>query len=387
MRKALFWIHLVAGCSAGVVILILAATGVLLTYKRQIIEFADRQFRAAPPSPGAQRLPMQTLIEGVLAQGRRPSAITLRADVSAPVEVALGRDRTVFVNPYTGVVLGEASPGIRAFFEEVENLHRWLGASAERRAFGRAATGACNLACLLLVCSGPFLWWPREYSWRRFRQIAMFRRGVSGRARDFNWHNVIGIWCAAPLAVITLSGVVMSYPWANNLLYWATGNAPPPQQERGRMRLASSSGPVSVGSDSIWLQAEQQVPGWQSITLRIPPSGRGPLTFSIDRGDGGRPDQRAQLTLEPRSGKIIRWEPFSSYNSGRRLRAWLRFLHTGEAGGFLGQTIAGLASAGAAILVWTGLALAVRRFWRWRKAMPAKPGAARSLEPASPVPK
>ena len=46
-----------------------------------------------------------------------------------------------------------------------------------------------------------------------------FRGGLAGRARDWNWHNVIGFWCATPLFLIVLTGVVMSYPWANDLLW------------------------------------------------------------------------------------------------------------------------------------------------------------------------
>ena len=65
--------------------------------------------------------------------------------------------------------------------------------------------------------------------------------------------------------------------------------------------------------------------------------------------------------------KWLRWEAFSSYNRGRRLRAWARFTHTGEAGGLLGQTIALIASAGAALLVFTGLSLGVRRFLAWKE--------------------
>jgi uncharacterized iron-regulated membrane protein len=42
----------------------------------------------------------------------------------------------------------------------------------------------------------------------------------------------------------------------------------------------------------------------------------------------------------------------------------LRFLHTGEALGLAGQTIAGLVSLSSAIMVWTGLALAWRRLVR-----------------------
>ena len=74
-----------------------------------------------------------------------------------------------------------------------------------------------------------------------------------------------------------------------------------------------------------------------------------------------------QLTLDAHSGERLRWEPFSSYSLGRRLRTWGRFMHTGEAGGIFGQTVATTASAGAAVLVWTGIALALRRGNRWRR--------------------
>jgi len=154
----------------------------------------------------------------------------------------------------------------------------------------------------------------------------------------------------------------MSYPWANDLIFRLTGNDPPTASQRGPERREDAT-PTLAGIDLLWSAAEKQVPDWRSITLRLP-SGRGPVTFSIDTGDGGRPDQRAQLTLNRRTGEIVRWEPFSSYNSGRRLRSWLRFAHTGEAGGIVGQTIAGIASTGAAILAITGLSLAIRRLSR-----------------------
>jgi uncharacterized iron-regulated membrane protein len=46
---------------------------------------------------------------------------------------------------------------------------------------------------------------------------------------------------------------------------------------------------------------------------------------------------------------------------------WMRFVHTGEYYGVLGQTIAGIASAAGILLVYTGFALALRRLVAWRK--------------------
>jgi uncharacterized iron-regulated membrane protein len=386
-RKILFWIHLATGCLAGTIVLIMSVTGVLLAYERQITSWADRDYRSTPPAAGAMRLPIEAMTEKVTAQnGALPSVITLRSDPAAPAEVSFGREHVYLVDVYSGSVLGEGSQSVRSFFQKVENWHRWLGASNGNHAVGRAITGACNFGFLLLLVSGPFLWMPRRWSWQNVMPIALFRGGLSGRAREFNWHNVIGIWCAVPLFIIVLSGVVMSYPWANNLLYRLTGNEPPVQGNgpprgaggpRGaqRARRGEEAPPSLAGLNPLWARAEQQVPGWRSLTLRLPPRGRGPMSFTIDTGNG-RPDQRAQLTLDRRTAEVVRWEPFSSYNASRRLRTWFRFLHTGEAGGIAGQTVAGIATAGAAMLVWTGIFLAIRRLSRWRNRRRSLPDVA-----------
>jgi len=97
--------------------------------------------------------------------------------------------------------------------------------------------------------------------------------------------------------------------------------------------------------------------------LTLPSSSASQLTFNIDRGNGGQPQKRAQLVLDRATGDVVRWEPFSSYSRGRQLRSILRFAHTGEVLGIVGQTIAGAVSTGGAVLVLTGLGLALRRLF------------------------
>ncbi len=65
------------------------------------------------------------------------------------------------MNPYTGELLGKGDQEVRKFFRVVTDWHRWLGASVESRATGRAITGASNLAFPFLVGTGFYLWWPR----------------------------------------------------------------------------------------------------------------------------------------------------------------------------------------------------------------------------------
>jgi uncharacterized iron-regulated membrane protein len=405
----------------------MSVTGVLLTYERQIVAWADtRGYQVAPADRTASRLPVETLIEKAreTQPGVAITAVTVRADTSEPVTIGLagpGGGRSIFLNPYTGAVLGDGSKGAHDFFRVVTDLHRWLGASGENRAAARAVTGACNLVFLFIVISGFYLWWPRKWTRGQIRNVAWFKRGLPGKARDFNWHNVIGLWSCVPLFIVVLSGVVISYPWASNLVYRVVGETPPPTRgpgaspqgaagqrpgaaESGRSDRGAAGrgapergGPERQGAErgapdltltglnQLWARAEQQTPGWRILSLRAPNSADAPMVFTTDRGDGGQPHKRGQLTLDRKTGEIVRWEPFSGYTTGRKLRTILRFAHTGEALGIAGQTIAGLVSLGACFLVWTGLALSWRRLRAWlatRKAATVLSTAPLSKAPA-----
>src|SRR6185503_17349027 len=230
LRKVIFWCHLPVGVLAGVVILIMCVTGVLLAYEKQITSWADtRGYAFAPPTSEARHLPIETLLAKAReARGTNPTAITLKSDASAPAEIAFGREAAaLFVNPYSGQVLGEGSQRVRSFFRGVTDWHRWLGAKGDNRNVARAITGVCNLGFLFLVISGFYLWWPRNWNLKAVRNVTWFRRGLPGKARDFNWHNTIGFWCAPALFVVVISAVVISYTWAGNLVYRIAGETPP----------------------------------------------------------------------------------------------------------------------------------------------------------------
>ena len=400
IRPVVFWLHLLVGVTAGTVIAFMSVTGVLLAFEPQISEWLERDRRIVVPPPGSARLPVETLV----ARARearpdvRPSIVTLRADPTVALVVSFGRDGgALFIDPYRGTALGGFSR-VHDFLHEVVERHRWLGS----REIGRPITGAANLGFVGLVSLGVFLWWPRRWTSAAVRQVIRFDTSLRGRARDFNWHNVIGIWCAPVLLVITLTGLVMSYQWANDLLYRLTGSEPPPpaagaerptppagrvsRGAEGRAREERpprpAEGRAAAGLDALWTRAERQVPGWVLISLRVPTRPDGPVTFVIQEPTGWHPTPRSQLTLDPITAEVVRWEPFAGQSLGRRLRSWVRPLHTGEAGGATGQAIALVASGAGGVLVWTGLALAWRRFRAWRRrtsaavtlSVPPQPG-------------
>ena len=111
LRKIIFWCHVPVGVTGGLIILIMSVTGELLTYERQITVWADTTgYRVASGSEPAARIALETVIANARAgRSSDPTAVTRRADPWAPVEVAFGREVPLFVDPYTGQVLGPGS--------------------------------------------------------------------------------------------------------------------------------------------------------------------------------------------------------------------------------------------------------------------------------------
>jgi uncharacterized iron-regulated membrane protein len=376
IRSTIFWIHLVCGVVTGVVVLMMSVTGVLLTYERQILAYAERQSFPIE-ADGAARLPLEAILASARQQRPEfsPATILVTNDPDAPITLGGGRSGSLFANPYTGDVAEPGAQGLHEFFDDVTGWHRWFNVEGEGRATARAITGASNVAFLFLVLSGMYLWLPRVWKWAAFKAHLLFNaKATTSKARDFNWHHVFGIWSAVPLAVVVATATVFSYPWANNLVYRAFGEEPPARGgggSGGRGQQTAAAAPITewghgtglsvLGLDALFERAAAHG-NWRTLTLTLPTDASATtVRFAIDAGNGGQPQLRHTLTLDATNGAVAAYVPFSSQTPGQQARLWVRFLHTGEALGIVGQTIAGIVSFTSLIMVWTGIALAWRR--------------------------
>ncbi len=405
LRKIFFWLHLVAGVVAGVVILIMSATGVALAFEKEIIAWAERDVRRVTPPADAKRLPLDELLAKVRAAqpDARPSGVTIYSDPTIATLVSIGRTNSFHVNPYSGDVQPQGAKVTRAFMHVMIDWHRFLSLHDAQRPVGKAFTGACNVAFCFLAVSGLYLWWPRQWTKNALRAIAIFNWKLSGKARDWNWHNVIGLWSAPVLIVLTLTAMPISYRWATDVIYKLTRTEAPVQTGPPGAAPAvelppAPEGAKPLGYDALFAAVQKEIPQWNQITLRLGGGGGGPrgggerregatnapraearsggprtpqaVAFAVKQSAGAPRFATAQLTLNPFTAEVLRAEKFSDYNLGRQVRSWTRFLHTGEALGPIGQFVAGLASLGGVVLVYTGFALAIRRFLRRKDPKP-----------------
>jgi uncharacterized iron-regulated membrane protein len=366
VRAVLLWIHLALGLSAALPILVLCITGALLAYQLQIVAWLDhRGIESHPSATGSPALTVEQLIAITRKnRGVNPESVTIFRDPARPVEIEIKAiPGPVYLDAYSGSVIGGPSRKARQFFQKIAAWHVFLGVTGSHRSQFRAVVRAVNAAALLSLILGICLWLPRRWTWPHLRAVALPRWGVPGRARDFNWHNTIGIWSAIPLLVIVWTAMAMSYNWASRLTNWNSSLSAAATQGTQNAEPKKTQ-PANL--DALFSRATQQDPHWKAITIFMPHQDSDAVHFAIQMKNYIGIGTVAGLMLD-RSGNALYFTPAGA--AGISPATFIRFGHTGEAWGFAGQTIAALASLGGAILVWTGLALSLRR---WKTARSRK---------------
>ncbi|MEO6569407.1 MAG: PepSY-associated TM helix domain-containing protein [Opitutaceae bacterium] len=427
-RKILFWSHLAAGLISGLAIGIMCFTGTALAFEKQLIAWSERDARLiAEPAPSAARLSLEEVQAKLRAAqpDLRPASLVIQNDPQAAIAFPAGRAAGFYVNPYTGEVRQPQSNAMGRFMTTMVAWHRYLGFSGEvSRPRGKWINGVCNLAFCVLAMTGLYLWIPRNWSLRGVKAVAIFNGRLAGKARDFNWHNSIGLWSAPILIVLTLTAVPISFQWGGRVINSLTGT---PQPAPGAPPVVPASavaavvvppppaGTLPLTQDALVARVQKEIPQWETITIggaggrggavgsrggrggragpraeATPGSGNpaptavattptatalvasaAPATFTVRSRDVWPRNANITLALNPYTGEVLRRTGYADQAAPQRVRAWTRFLHTGEALGFWGQLVAGLACLGGCFLVYTGFALSWRRFFGKKTSPPS----------------
>ncbi len=363
IRTVLFRLHLSVALAAGLFIVTMAVTGVVLVCEDALMSLAERRLSVVVRE-GAPRLSPDEIVEAAVAWGAgtdRPftaTSIEYRNRSGAAVQVHAGRDRRVFVDPWTGEVLGEGFPLLEGFFEGVRGWHRWLGASGGGVRKGRAVTGAANVAFLFLLLTGPLLWLPRRITKRAVTENLVFRRGVRGVARRLNWHYVVGIWSMVPLMAISVTGVVLSYPAVGDRVYPVVGVV----LWGGGDEVEGGGGGGGEGHPGALAAAEARIPGWRSIALTLPRAEAMEIRVDVRTGRAGQPQKAVVLMVDRGTGVVASAELFRDGTPGHRAQEFLRYAHTGEYWGLAGQALAGLFALAVVIMAWSGFSVALTMY-------------------------
>jgi uncharacterized iron-regulated membrane protein len=117
----------------------------------------------------------------------------------------------VFVDPYTGAVLGE--------LDSNRTLYAWAKALHGTLLLGTLGDYLIEIVAgfgVLLIASGLYLWWPRDGT--ALRQAFVPKPFASGRRRWRDLHAAVGVWVAPLLLFFFASGLAWTPFWGGEFV-------------------------------------------------------------------------------------------------------------------------------------------------------------------------
>ncbi|MFP3567477.1 PepSY-associated TM helix domain-containing protein [Paraburkholderia sp. SIMBA_030] len=285
-------------------LVILAITGTLYCFQPQIEPLLYPHRLIVEP----QATPMLTR-DTLLAKARAAMPADAAAVTAVIAQVpdrsaefifrlADGDKQSVYVNPYSGKVLGTLSVEHR-FMQVDRMLHRKL-------LLGKPGELLMELAAcwtLVMIGTGVALWWPREKTTARDALVPRF--ALKGRALWKNLHAVMGIWLALGALAFVLTGLPWSGSWGKQFKALATSANPgapagswgglPLRSTLPRMHAdnvgdtqASTQGQPIHHRDSAHESKMESMPGMVMDDLPLPITpwavGNAPVPASADTG-------------------------------------------------------------------------------------------------------
>jgi uncharacterized iron-regulated membrane protein len=164
MRKLLLNLHLYTALIAGALIVILGLTGSVMAFEPEIDHL--RHWKLTYVTPQARALSLAEISAAISKAfpGQRIVDYGISTSAGLSYQVLLQTRKTVYVNQYTGAVLGtRMGPDFMDGLQnDIHQLHLRLlvipkGPGADP---GKTIASWAGVAMLFLLLSGLYLWWP-----------------------------------------------------------------------------------------------------------------------------------------------------------------------------------------------------------------------------------
>ena len=263
---------------------------------------------AATAAPGASSAP---------ASDRSSRSSTAAPATAAAMDHRIPQGSIVYLNPYTGDVLGVQDEMDR-FSTWSKRLHSSLLQGNDWRWLLELSTSWL----LVMLLTGVYLWWPRGV--RSARPVA-----ATGRARWRQWHAGAGVALSLLMLVVLTTGLTWSRYAGQQIKAAADWMGQGSPETPKHLRVSVPEGQAPMGWQQVWDATRQQAP---RIAYQISAPQRLDQPWRITNFDRSQPTKRFTLLLDGYSGQALYAHDWSSFTLFNKATAIGIPFHRGEFG-------------------------------------------------------
>ncbi|WP_316828311.1 PepSY-associated TM helix domain-containing protein [Pedobacter miscanthi] len=365
LSKTVSFLHLWLGLLAGSVLIVVALTGCILSFEDELTPTLFSKEQQVIPKPERLSIDSLTTIAKAAYPEKKIFRMMLSAEPNRSVKATFGTKKAgydyIYLNPYSGETLSKGKENKR-FFTVVLNLHRFLLVGA----VGKTITGISCAITFFMTISGLYLWWPKNR--KVLKQRLVVKQNASFKRTNWDLHAVGGFYVMIFLFIITLTGLIWSYDWVENMMFKLTdGKISKPEV----VKQPEVKGKKEAGLYEKIVSATNTIYAHQGdLTINFPDKKDKPILVSKENGEA-RVITVDQVYFNNRNGELIEKRPFAGLSLGNQLRKLNKPIHTGSIFGWPTKLLMFIVALLTASLPITGLLIYLGRGKKKKKALVA----------------
>jgi uncharacterized iron-regulated membrane protein len=241
LRKALFQLHLWAGITLGIYIVVVCASGSVIVFRNDVYDVLQARVKVERP-PQARILNRKEFLDAAAPNfpGYSIQSFKLGRDSEEASEVMLVKQGTLWrstmyrlADPYTGRDMGPAVSHWYRLMNWSSELHGKLFLGSQ----GMVVNAIGGMLLVAVCLTGMVIWWPGTGNWRRGLTV---HRGTGWKRFNFDLHSAVGFWTFAILFVWGFTGAYFVFPEpVRAVVNYFTPIFPPPLAQNAQVASAA----------------------------------------------------------------------------------------------------------------------------------------------------
>jgi uncharacterized iron-regulated membrane protein len=368
LRRVFLRIHQIIGLFAGALFVLIGLSGGVLAFREDIDEALNAAIMRVETPAQASLKPLDAILAAAVA-AMPPDAklerLTLPRHARAAASVTYMVDSDdlesdfyeIFVDPYTSQVKGRRLllHGDRTFSQPFIAILLAFHSALLLGANNAYLVGFLGILMCFSVLVGLYLWTPANGQWRLGLRV---KWGASRERVVYDLHRSIGIYGAAILLVMLLSGVAMIFKPATRSVT-TLFSAVRPDPDFGKSKRVPNGAPIGV--DAAVAAANRVFPDGRIHWILLPSTPTG--VYVVGKQSDSEPNRTKtyrNVGVDQYTGQVLQVQDRRAFTAGERFLEWLFPLHSGEAFGAIGRPLTLLFGL-------IPLGLYVTGFLRWRQ--------------------
>ena len=359
-------VHLWIGIIGGLFIFVICLTGTILVYQDDVIQLLNKEVYHIEPQ--IDTVDVTSLISHVENETNK-SVLSIRKDIdkSKAWQFAVrksdekGRPETVFVNPYTSQILGNAKTLVgKDFFMFNFKLHRWFLMDT---AVGRPIVGFFTIAFVIALLTGLVIWFPKKL--KNYKKGFKIKWRSNWKRINHDFHSAFGLYASLFLLIMGLTGLFWSFEWYKDGVSKMIGTQ---VFDRSKTEIPIEDGPnPSISLNSLISTIETDLFQYDKLAIGIPKDPSKAMEVSAYHTGFASLSLPDKFYYNQHTAEQVEVQMFSSLPFNQKVAKSIHDLHMGYLFGPLNKIIFFITSIIASLLPITGFLIWANRKKWWKK--------------------